>query len=86
MSVKTRNVPANRFLRVAGFVQRPPGGGGPIRFMVHCTDDDDVCALLRDPDRWLITSTDCHLEDTLDRASTSPGRDQAVGPTAGPAP
>lgn len=62
MSVKTRNEPADRFLRAAGFVRRPHGTDPPIRFMVHCTDDPEVCALVTDRDRWFVTSADSDLE------------------------
>jgi hypothetical protein len=30
--------------------------------MVNCTDDADVCARLRDPAQWFVTSADCDLE------------------------
>jgi hypothetical protein len=62
MSVKTRNAPADRSLRAAGFVRRVHGADSPIRFMVHCTDDADVCTRLRDPAQWFVTSADCDLE------------------------
>jgi hypothetical protein len=61
MSVKTRDEPADRFLRAAGFVRRNRGADEPIRFMVHCRDDD-LAEHLRDPARWFITSADCDLE------------------------
>ena len=40
MSVKTRNGPADRALRLAGFVRRERGADEPIRFMAHAEDDD----------------------------------------------
>lgn len=63
LSVKTRNAPADRYLRAAGFLRRDQGADTPIRFMVHCTDEaPDVCAELRSPDSWFVTSADCDLE------------------------
>ncbi|MBN2624310.1 MAG: GNAT family N-acetyltransferase [Acidimicrobiales bacterium] len=62
MSVKTRNVPADRHLRAAGFVRRDRAADDPIRFMVRCADDPAVCALVDDPDSWFVTSADSDLE------------------------
>jgi hypothetical protein len=62
MSVKTRNRPADRYLRAAGFIRRRKGADDPIRFMVHCTDSEDVYGLVTDPNRWLVTSADSDLE------------------------
>ena len=61
MSVKTRDEPADRYLRAAGFVRRNRGADEPIRFMVHCRDAD-LADQLGDPARWFITSADCDLE------------------------
>ena len=69
MSVKTRNEPADRYLRAAGFLRREHGSDAPIRFMVQCTDDALVCALVSDRDRWFITSADSDLEYAMTPAS-----------------
>jgi GNAT superfamily N-acetyltransferase len=71
MSVKTRNEPADRYLRAAGFVRRERGTDDPVRFMVHCTDDERVCALVEDPDRWFVTSADSDLEYAMTPATAS---------------
>jgi GNAT superfamily N-acetyltransferase len=55
---KTLNAPADRRLRAVGFVQRQLGLGQPIRFMIHCTDAPELCALVCDPHNWLITAAD----------------------------
>jgi GNAT superfamily N-acetyltransferase len=62
LSVKTRNRGADRYLRAAGFVRRERGADDPIRFMVHCTDEPHVCALVSEPDHWFVTSADSDLE------------------------
>jgi Acetyltransferase (GNAT) domain len=73
MSVKTRNVPADRALRLAGFVRRERGADDPIRFMAHAEDDDgDVNSLVTDPDAWFVTSADSDLEYAMTPA-TDPG-------------
>jgi Acetyltransferase (GNAT) domain len=70
MSVKTRNGPADRALRLAGFVRRERGADEPIRFMAHAEDDDgDVNALVSDPDAWFVTSADSDLEYAMTPAS-----------------
>ncbi len=69
MSVKTRNEPADRYLRAAGFVRRDHGSDEPIRFMVNCSDDPGVCALVTDPDRWFVTSADSDLEYAMTPAA-----------------
>jgi hypothetical protein len=61
LSVKTRNEPADRWLRAAGFVRRLRGADEPIRFMVWCRDPA-LADRVRDPARWFVTSTDCDLE------------------------
>ena len=61
LSAKTRNEPADRFLRAAGFVRRQRGADEPIRFMAWCRDPD-VADRLGDPARWFVTSADCDLE------------------------
>jgi len=72
MSVKTRNEPADRYLRAAGFVRRERGTDDPVRFMVRCADDaDDVSALVSDPDRWFVTSADSDLEYAMTPAPTT---------------
>lgn len=62
MSVKTRNRRADRYLRAAGFIRREQGADDPIRFMVHCSDSEDVYGLVTDPNRWFVTSADSDLE------------------------
>ncbi|MGH9233531.1 MAG: GNAT family N-acetyltransferase [Acidimicrobiales bacterium] len=62
MSVKTRNVQADRALRAAGFVCRERGSDDPIRFVVTCADDEDTTARVCDPDAWFVTSADSDLE------------------------
>jgi hypothetical protein len=71
MSVKTRNEPADRYLRAAGFVRRERGTDDPVRFMVRCTDDERACALVEDPDRWFVTSADSDLEYAMTPATGS---------------
>jgi hypothetical protein len=34
----------------------------PIRFMVHCSDEPGICALVSDPDSWFVTAADSDLE------------------------
>lgn len=77
MSMKTRNEPADRYLRAAGFVRRDQGTDAPVRFMVRCTDDDDVCALVNDADRWFVTSADSDLEYAM-----TPATGAAVAPSS----
>lgn len=64
MVAKTRNVPADRRLRTAGFVRREQvtAKDMPIRFMVHCSDEPGICALVSDPDAWFVTAADSDLE------------------------
>jgi hypothetical protein len=61
LSAKTRNEPADRFLRAAGFVRRLRGADEPVRFMAWCRDPL-LADRLRDPARWFVTSADCDLE------------------------
>ena len=61
LSAKTRNEPADRALRAAGFLRRTRGADDPIHFMVHCTDDS-VAEAVTAADRWFVTSADCDLE------------------------
>ena len=76
MSVKTRNGPADRALRLAGFVRRDRGADDPIRFMAHAADEDpEVNALVSDPDTWFVTSADSDLEYAM-----SPGTDAGAAP------
>lgn len=80
MSVKTRNGPADRALRLAGFVRREQGADEPIRFMAHAEDDDgDVNSLVSDPDAWLVTSADPDLEYAKTPATTSDPPSEAPG-------
>jgi hypothetical protein len=70
MSVKTRNGPADRALRLAGFVRRERGADEPIRFMAHAEDDDGgVNALVSEPGAWFVTSADSDLEYAMTPAS-----------------
>ena len=62
---KTRNVPAHRSLRAAGFLWRQAVGDDPIRFMFRCDADAEgaeVARLVTDPDAWFVTSVDSDLE------------------------
>ena len=62
---KTRNVPAHRSLRAAGFLWRQAVGDDPIRFMFRCDADAEgaeVARLVTDPDAWFVTSADSDLE------------------------
>jgi GNAT superfamily N-acetyltransferase len=61
MSVKTRNEPADRHLRAAGFVRRERGTDEPVRFMVRCSDPV-VSPLVEEPANWFVTSADSDLE------------------------
>lgn len=61
MSVKTRNQPADRYLRAAGFVRRARGADHPVRFMVYCRDDE-LRSQLVERRHWYVTSADCDLE------------------------
>lgn len=72
LAVKSRNDRADRSLRAAGFLRRAQGAETPIRFMVHCADDDpDVAVLVRDGSSWLITSADCDLEPGMSPTVTT---------------
>ncbi|HEV7760869.1 MAG TPA: hypothetical protein VGO78_17810 [Acidimicrobiales bacterium] len=62
MLIKTRNELADRGLRAAGFLRREHGNDPPVRFMVHCTDEAGICALVNEPDSWFVTSADSDLE------------------------
>jgi GNAT superfamily N-acetyltransferase len=73
MSVKTRNEPADRYLRAAGFLRRDRGLDSPIRFMLQCADDD-VSALVTDAGAWFITAADCDLEHATAPADETAGR------------
>lgn len=71
LSVKTRNEPADRYLRAAGFLRRDRGADLPIRFMVHCTDrDTGVRRRLTSSESWFVTSADCDLEYGLTPATS----------------
>ena len=88
MSVKTRNLPADRYLRAAGFVRREQGTDPPIRCVVRCTDDPDVCELVSDGDRWFVTSADSDLEYAMTPSTpptppTSPPTSDGMPPAAG---
>jgi len=69
MSVKTRNGPADRALRLAAFVRRDRGADEPVRFMGHPDDDVNVNAVVSDPDAWFVTSADSDLEYAMTPAS-----------------
>lgn len=62
LAVRSRNIPADRSLRAAGFLRRDSVTDPPIRHMVTCTDEPGICALVSDPDSWFVTSADCDLE------------------------
>jgi hypothetical protein len=76
---KTRNVPAHRALRAAGFLWRRAVGDDPIRFMFRCSTDGpeaegpEVARLVTDPDAWFVTSADSDLELAM-APSGSPAR------------
>jgi hypothetical protein len=70
---KTRNAPADRRLRRAGFVWRAAATDDPVRFMFHCAEAEgaDVARLVTDPVAWFVTSADSDLEyGTTPAAST----------------
>ena len=89
LSVKTRNEPADRLLRAAGFVRRDRGTDEPVRFMVHCTDEA-VSPLVEDPASWFVTSADSDLEYAMTpgaatvASSGSPTPAVPLPATAGP--
>lgn len=61
LTCRTLCAPAERALRVAGFVRRGVDVGVPLRLLAHCTAGDEVCGALGDPERWLITAGDSDL-------------------------
>jgi hypothetical protein len=81
MSVKTRNEPADRSLRAAGFVRRDQGSDMPIRSVVHCTDDGEVGALVSDADSWFVTSADSDLEYAMTPAADAAVAASSAAPT-----
>src|SRR5262249_41959764 len=62
LSVKTRNLPADRWLPFSGFIARAPAPPQDRRFLVYCSEEGPVADLVRDPDQWFVTSTDSNLE------------------------
>jgi hypothetical protein len=60
--VRTRNQPADRYLRAAGFIRRDSIADPPIRFMVSCEDQPEICSLVSDPDAWFVTSSDSDID------------------------
>lgn len=62
MVAKTRNEPADRGLRAAGFLRRQHGADPPIQLVVRCTDEAGICALVSEADNWFVTSADSDLE------------------------
>lgn len=69
---KTRNAPADRWLRAAGFLRRPAVTDEPIRFVFWCDETVEgpaVARLVTDADSWFVTSADSDLE-----LATAPGR------------
>jgi GNAT superfamily N-acetyltransferase len=74
MAVKTRNEPADRGLRATGFLRREQGVDPPIQFVVRCTDEAGICALVSDPASWFVTSADSDLE----YATTTPVAEPAI--------
>jgi GNAT superfamily N-acetyltransferase len=83
MSVKTRNEPADRYLRAAVFVRRDKGTDDVIRMVLSCNAEPDVCSLASQPENWLLTSADADLE--LASAQSPPAEDTAGRPGATPA-
>jgi hypothetical protein len=77
MVAKTRNALADRRLRAAGFVRRQKmtDKDMPIRFMVHCSDEPGICALVSDPDSWFVTAADSDLEYATTTADGLPDPD-----------
>jgi GNAT superfamily N-acetyltransferase len=71
MSLKARNVPADRYLRAAGFVRREKAADEPIRMVLSCTDEPDVCALVSEPDSWFLSSADADLELAMTPAAAA---------------
>lgn len=61
LSVKTRT-PADRALRLAGFVRRSLAHDRELRLLVHCTEGPPVADLVGDAEAWFLTSTDSNLE------------------------
>jgi GNAT superfamily N-acetyltransferase len=82
MSVKTRNEPADRFLRAAAFVRRDKLTDDLIRMVVSCNAGPDVSAAVSQPDNWFLTSADADLE--LATTLTPPAEDDTG--TAAPKP
>ncbi|HEY8524286.1 MAG TPA: GNAT family N-acetyltransferase [Acidimicrobiales bacterium] len=89
---KTRNAPADRWLRAAGFVRRASVADEPIRFVFRCDEEvegPEVARLVTDPDAWFVTSADSDLELAMtpagDRAAAGAEVDAATGPAAGEA-
>jgi hypothetical protein len=82
MSVKTRNEPADRHLRTAGFVRRQRGTDEPVRFMVRC-NDPVVAPLVNEPANWFVTSADSDLEYAM---TPGAGGDVASSVTTSPDP
>jgi hypothetical protein len=78
MVVKTRNEPADRGLRAAGFLRRRHGADPPIQLVVRCTDEPGICALVSEPGNWFVTAADSDLE----YATTATVAEGSVGPTS----
>jgi hypothetical protein len=81
--VKTRNEPADRYLRATGFVRRDKGTDDVIRMVLSCNTEPDVCSVGSQPENWLLTSADADLE--LASAPSPPAEDTAGQPGATPA-
>lgn len=62
MLAKTRNEPADRYLRSIGFLRRQQANDPPVQFMVHCDDEPGICALVQAPECWFVTAADSDLE------------------------
>lgn len=80
--VRTRNQPADRYLRAAGFIRRDSIADPPIRFMVSCEDQPEICSLVSDPDAWFITSSDSDIDhEALTAARPDPDSDPSSDAT-----
>ena len=65
LSLRTRNVQAERALRLAGFLRSSQAGEHPIHHLVYCADDAGISALVQDPDSWFLTAADGDVEAAM---------------------
>jgi hypothetical protein len=68
--VRTRNEPAEARLRRRGFVRSDKRNKRPARFVINCTDDAGICALVQAPEMWFVTASDGDLEHADPRTAT----------------